>query len=340
VVPNFLEHALEKFELKQKSFGTILAPFFLGTRLSDNGTLVTLQLSVPSLKQRDVHTQTTKHSQGNKSFTAILHKFAKICTQSALELTRKQRFHVYDRCWRARFTPVRAPTLRSAHPRALTGPRPPVHRVVPIKQPQASAVAPRALSSPARAKVHRTSPRARRATARLGHRGQLPPVTSKPRQSLISFANSPWSFPSSRTRQNFTGDPRSSSPDFGHPRPRVDWAIWWATLKFLACTSSLISGEAPWPIQSGYGAVSRLNSSLPMSSPACARGPTYSDHRSQWSVPRRDRQRLPDLTRPLTGATSPPVSPSALFFRRGHSSIRGRIAGSISWNPRGFSAES
>jgi hypothetical protein len=97
-VPNFLEHALEKFELKQKSFGTILAPFFLGTRLSDNGTLVTLQLSVPSLKQRDVHTQTTKHSQGNKSFTAILHKFAKICTQSALELTRKQRFHVYDRC--------------------------------------------------------------------------------------------------------------------------------------------------------------------------------------------------------------------------------------------------
>jgi hypothetical protein len=48
VVPNFLEHALDKYELKQKSFGMILAPFVLGTRLSDTGTLVTLQLSVPA----------------------------------------------------------------------------------------------------------------------------------------------------------------------------------------------------------------------------------------------------------------------------------------------------
>jgi hypothetical protein len=86
VAPNFLEHAMEKFELKQKPFGTILAQFVLGTRLSDTCTLVTLQLSVPSLKPRNIHTQTTKHSQGNKSFTAILPKFAKICAQSALEL--------------------------------------------------------------------------------------------------------------------------------------------------------------------------------------------------------------------------------------------------------------
>jgi hypothetical protein len=97
VVPNFLEHALEKFELKQKSFGTSLASFVLGTQLSDIGTLVTLQLSVPSLKPRNVHTQTTKHSQGNKSFTAILPKFAKICAQLTLELGQKQQFHVFDR---------------------------------------------------------------------------------------------------------------------------------------------------------------------------------------------------------------------------------------------------
>jgi hypothetical protein len=62
VVPNFLGHALEKIELKQKPFRMILAMFVLGTRLSDTGTLVTLQLSVPSLKPRDIHTQTTKHS--------------------------------------------------------------------------------------------------------------------------------------------------------------------------------------------------------------------------------------------------------------------------------------
>jgi hypothetical protein len=83
VVPNFLEHALEKLELKQKPLGTILAPFVLGTRLSDTGTLGTLQLSIPSLKPRDIHTQTTKHIQGNKYFTVILPKFAKICAQSA-----------------------------------------------------------------------------------------------------------------------------------------------------------------------------------------------------------------------------------------------------------------
>ena len=97
VVPNFLEHALEKFELKQKPFDTILAQFVLGTRLSDTGNLVTLQLSIPSLKPRNIHTQTTKQSQGNKSFTAILPKFAKICAQSALERGQKQRLHVFDR---------------------------------------------------------------------------------------------------------------------------------------------------------------------------------------------------------------------------------------------------
>jgi hypothetical protein len=96
MVPNFLEHALKKFELKPKLFGTVLAPLDLGTRLSDTGTLVTLQLSVPSLKPRDIHTQTTKLSQGNKSFTAILPKFMKICTQSVLELRQKQRFHMFD----------------------------------------------------------------------------------------------------------------------------------------------------------------------------------------------------------------------------------------------------
>jgi hypothetical protein len=96
-VPNFLEHALEKFELKPNSFGTVLAQFDLGTRHSDTGTLVTLQLYVPSLKPRDVHTQKTKHCQGNKSFIVILPKFVKICAQSALELGQKQQFHVFDR---------------------------------------------------------------------------------------------------------------------------------------------------------------------------------------------------------------------------------------------------
>jgi hypothetical protein len=97
VAPNFFEHALVKFELKQKPFDTILAQFVLGTRLSDTGDLATLQLPVPSLKPCIIHTQMTKHSQGNKSFTAILPKFTKICAQSALEHGQKQRLHVFDR---------------------------------------------------------------------------------------------------------------------------------------------------------------------------------------------------------------------------------------------------
>jgi hypothetical protein len=97
VALNFLEHALVKFELKQKPINTIWAQFDLGTRMSDTGNLATLQLPVPSLKPCNIHTQTTKHSQGNKSFTAILPKFAKICAQSALEHGQKQRLHVFNR---------------------------------------------------------------------------------------------------------------------------------------------------------------------------------------------------------------------------------------------------
>jgi hypothetical protein len=96
VVPNFLEHTLENFELKPNSFDTVLVQFDLGTRHSNTGTLVTLQLPVPSLKPRDVHTQKTKQCQENKSFKAILTKFAKICAQSALELGQRQRFHLFD----------------------------------------------------------------------------------------------------------------------------------------------------------------------------------------------------------------------------------------------------
>jgi hypothetical protein len=96
-VPNSLEHILEKFELKPDSFDTVLAQFDLRTRHSDTGTLVTLQLPVPSLKPRDVHTQKTQLGQVNKSFTTILPKFAKICSQSELEQGQRQREHVFDR---------------------------------------------------------------------------------------------------------------------------------------------------------------------------------------------------------------------------------------------------
>jgi hypothetical protein len=54
-----------------------------------------------------------------------------------------------------------------------------------------------------------------------------------------------------------------------------------------------------------------------MSSPACARGPADSDHPRQRPTHRRDPQDLPYTLDHLTGAVSPPVSPSALSSAAG-----------------------
>jgi hypothetical protein len=129
----------------------------------------------------------------------------------------------------------------------------------------------------------------------------------------VSFAKRLWSFPSSRTRQNFTGKPRSSSPDFGRLSARVDRAIRWVVLQFLAHTPSLIPGEALWPIWLINCALDRADSSSPTSSAACAREPADSDHPRWQPAHRRDPQDLPYTLDHLTRVVSPPVSPSTLF---------------------------
>jgi hypothetical protein len=155
------------------------------------------------------------------------------------------------------------------------------------------------------------------------------PLRSLPSRASrsVSFAKSLWSFPSSRTRQNFTREPRSSSPDFSCPSKRVDRAIRWAVLQFLAHTPSLIPGEALWPIGLVNCALDRPDSSPPTSSPACARGPTDSDHPRRWLAHRRDPQDLPYTLGHLTGAVSPPVSPSALSSAEGTVWFGGRTSG-------------
>jgi hypothetical protein len=97
MAPNYLEHALVKFEKVSQKFDTILAQIFLGTRSCDTGDLATRQLPVPSPKPRNVHTQTTELGWGNKSYTTILPKFPKICALSALEQEQKKPCHVLDR---------------------------------------------------------------------------------------------------------------------------------------------------------------------------------------------------------------------------------------------------
>jgi hypothetical protein len=119
--------------------------------------------------------------------------------------------------------------------------------------------------------------------------------------------------PNSRTWQNFTGKPRSSSPYFGRPPAHVDRAILWVVLQFLAHTPSLIPGEALWPIWLINYALDRPDSSPLTSSPACARELVDSDHPRRRPAHRRDPQDLPYTLDHLTRAVSPPVSPSAPF---------------------------
>jgi hypothetical protein len=97
MAPNYLEHALAMFEKISQMFDMILAQIFLGTWSCDTGDLATRQLPVHSPKPHNVHTQTTELSRGNKSYTAILPKFAKICALLALEQEQKKPCHVLDR---------------------------------------------------------------------------------------------------------------------------------------------------------------------------------------------------------------------------------------------------
>jgi hypothetical protein len=122
------------------------------------------------------HTQTTERSRENKSYTAILPKFAKICALSALELGQKQWRHMFDRGWHAWFTPVRAPAPSRARPRALAGPRLPVHHAASIRAGKPRPYSLRAslnLSSPALSSDELCA--ARQATRALDHRGLTPP---------------------------------------------------------------------------------------------------------------------------------------------------------------------
>jgi hypothetical protein len=97
MAPNYLEHALAKFEKIFQTFDTILALIFLGTRLCDTGNLATRQILVHSPISHNIHKQMTELSRRNKSYTAILPKFAKICALSALEQEQKKPCHVLDR---------------------------------------------------------------------------------------------------------------------------------------------------------------------------------------------------------------------------------------------------
>jgi hypothetical protein len=226
---------------------------------------------------------------------------AKIWSQSALEHDLSLRCLMLDA----------VPRRQSTHWRS------PAHTLSACQSHPSVVLAHTFKTTPGRASPHsaltlarQTPPaRATRAPATVASHFQRPSASTEP---LDSFPDEPWSFSKQESRPCLTGTTRSSSPDFGRPQPRVDRAIRWTILQFLAHMSSLTSSEAHWPLQLNFTALVRLEPSPPKSSPARARGPTYSDLHRRRSAHRRDRQDLPYTLGHFTRAISPPVSPSTL----------------------------
>jgi hypothetical protein len=231
----------------------------------------------------------------------------------ALELGQKQRTHVFDPGRHAGVRPTRARTRR----RARSSP------------PRASlASAPIKASSPwtilaSAPHTHRAQspehwPWTESSTARQAARAPATAASSPQpslahTSSLVSFAGDPSSFPNPQTERNLTGSTRSPSSDFFRSPESVDRVRHCIISKFLAHTASTSLGKAPCTNQLNYSTVVRPRHSPPMSSPACAWGPTDSDHLRRRPAHRRDRRNFPDLPGHLTRARSPPVSLAALF---------------------------
>jgi hypothetical protein len=98
-------------------------------------------------------------------------------------------------------------------------------------------------------------------------------------------------------------------PTAGVRRPSPRWVFLW----FLERVDSLAPHEAPCALGLNSTVVSKPEHTPPMSSPACARGPTDSGHHRQQAVPQHDRKDFPELTPPFAEPPSPPVSRAALF---------------------------
>jgi hypothetical protein len=224
------------------------------------------------------------------------------------------------RAWRRVRPAERGLAVAACAPRVCTSPS-------PINAPRGLSRLHLRTQSPAWAKDHQSSPWKASTTARhhcpsttvMASPFCWPPASPQP---LDRFPVKPWSFSKLEPRHCLTGEADSPSPDFGRPPPRVDQAIRWAILKFLAHLSFLTSGEALWPVHLDNRAVSRPDSSPLTSISACARGPTDSDHSRRRPAHRRDPQDFPYILDHLTGAVSQPVSPSAPFFLHSHCSIR------------------
>jgi hypothetical protein len=148
---------------------------------------------------------------------------SKIWNQSALELDLSLHCLMLDAVPDARARTGARPCTPRALVRASPRPRSPAPLKPPSGAPHFTPCSPSLARRPSLAPASFPRP-AITAQASATAASSLQPRPSCACPS-VSFASGPWSFPSSRTQQNLTGDPRSSSPDFGRPQPHVDRAI-------------------------------------------------------------------------------------------------------------------
>jgi hypothetical protein len=240
--------------------------FSLGVQQWDKPNFTPPYLLIQSAKSISLHTQTTKECQGKRSLNGIMAIISKIWSQSALELDlslcclvldavpRRQSAH-----WRS---PAHNPSTCQSHPSAVlarafetTLGRASPHSALNLAGQTPPPLAPASSAPPARAT---------QVSATVASHFQRPSASTEP---LDSFPKTLWSFSKLEPRHCLTGEAESPLPDFGHPPPLVNQAIWWVIVQFLVPMSSLTSGEALWPVQLNYTALDSPESSPSTSSP-------------------------------------------------------------------------
>jgi hypothetical protein len=171
---------------------------------------------------------------------------SKIWSQSALKLYLSLCCLVLDVVPYSRARTGARPRMPRALVRASPRPRSPKPLKPPPGAPHLTPRSPSLARHPSLSSSELSS--ARHHYPSLGHRGQLAPAASKLRLTLGQLRQWPVKLSKLSDPTEPHWRPKIAFAGLRSLWPRVDRAIRWVILKFLALTSSLISGEAPGPI--------------------------------------------------------------------------------------------
>jgi hypothetical protein len=174
---------------------------------------------------------------------------------------------------------------------------------------------------------------ATRATASVDRPAQLFPAPVQPSEMSVHDSVK---LPERGIEACFAGEASPRSPELTTPPEYVDRVIRSTDFRFLVHTVTTLPREAHRALGLNQIVVVWPVHSPPTRTPACARGPSDSDHPSHRAAPRCDRQSLPEPALPFAEPISPPVSRAILFFPAGTVYIGGRTSGKKKERSGGF----